>query len=103
MFIKAIEDGNFTAWPTLTAQHVKKYLEKLEATVKGHLNQTRKNVRSARPKTHHVSEDAAKEFEPHIIKHTNVVYAAIHAIEGHTYTDLTGRFRTTSSRGYTYI
>jgi hypothetical protein len=79
-FIKAIEAGNFTTWPTLMAQHVKKYLKKSEATVKGHLNQTRKNVKSTRPKTHHVSEDAEKEFEPHITKRTNVVYAAIHAI-----------------------
>jgi hypothetical protein len=102
-FIKAIESGNFTTCPTLTAQHVKKYLKKSEATVKGHLNQTRKNVRSTRPKTNHVSEDAAKEFEPHITKHTNVVYAAIHAIEGDTYTDLTGHFPTKSSQGYTYI
>jgi hypothetical protein len=31
------------------------------------------------------------------------VYAAIHDIDGHTYTDLTGRFPKTSSRGYKYI
>jgi hypothetical protein len=31
------------------------------------------------------------------------VYVAIHDIEGHTYTDLTGRFPKTSSRGYKYI
>jgi hypothetical protein len=73
--------------------------QKSDATVKGHLNQTRKNVRSKRPRTHHVSEDAAKEFEPHITKRTNVLYATIHAIEGHTYTDLMGRFPTSSSRG----
>jgi hypothetical protein len=34
---------------------------------------------------------------------TNAVYAAIHGIEGHTYTDTTGRFPKTSSRGYKYI
>jgi hypothetical protein len=99
-FIKAIEAGNFTTWPTLMAQHVKKYLEKTEATVKGRLNQTRTNVRITRPKTHNVSEDATNEFETHITKCTNVVHAAIHAIESQTYTDLMGRFPTTSSRGY---
>jgi hypothetical protein len=31
------------------------------------------------------------------------VYAAIHDIDGHTHTDLTGRFPKTSSRGYKYI
>jgi hypothetical protein len=49
-FVKAIKAGNFTTWPTLTPEHVNKYLEKSEATVKGHLNQTRKNVRSTKPK-----------------------------------------------------
>jgi hypothetical protein len=38
-FTKAIEVGNFVTWPTLTAQHVRKYLEKSEATIKGHRNQ----------------------------------------------------------------
>jgi hypothetical protein len=50
MFIKAIEAGNFMTWPTLTAQHVKRYLEKSEAIIKEHMNQTRKNVQSTRLK-----------------------------------------------------
>jgi hypothetical protein len=49
-FIKTIEAGNIVTWPTLTAQHVRKYLEKSEAKIKGHINQTSKNVRSTRPK-----------------------------------------------------
>jgi hypothetical protein len=60
-------------------------------------------VRSTRPKKKVTAPDEEVEYEPHITKHTNVVYAAIHALEGHTYTDLTGRFPTTSSRGYKYI
>jgi hypothetical protein len=106
-FVKAIEAGNFTTWPTLTAQHVKKYLGKSEATVKGHLNQTRKNVRSTRPKERKTAGDTTKiedeEFEPHITQRTNVIYSAIRSIEGHTYTNITGRFPTNSSRGYKYI
>jgi hypothetical protein len=43
-FIKAINVGNFATWPTLTAQHVKKYLEKPDASIKGHMNQQRANV-----------------------------------------------------------
>jgi hypothetical protein len=42
-FIKAIEAENFTTWPNLTVHHVKQYLEKPEATIKGHMNQQRKN------------------------------------------------------------
>jgi hypothetical protein len=102
-FIKAIKAGNFTTWPTLTAENVNKYLEKSEAAVKGHLNQTRKNVRSTKPKKRHNTQEDAQDYEPHITERTNVVYTAIHTINGHTYTDLTGRFPTTSSRGYKYI
>jgi hypothetical protein len=43
-FVRAIKAGNFTTWPILNPEHVKNYFEKSEATVKGHLNQTRKNV-----------------------------------------------------------
>jgi hypothetical protein len=49
MFIKAIEAGNFMTWPTLTAQHVNTYLVKSEATIKGHMNQTRKNFAEHMP------------------------------------------------------
>jgi hypothetical protein len=102
-FINDTEAGNFVTWPTLTAQHVRKYLEKSEETLKGHLNQTRKNVRSTLPKKKVTTPDEEVEYEPHITKCTNVVYAATHELEGSTYTDLTGRFPTTSSRGYKYI
>jgi hypothetical protein len=47
---KAIEAGNFTTWPNLTAQLIKQYLEKSEVTTKGHINQQRRNVRGTRPK-----------------------------------------------------
>jgi hypothetical protein len=102
-FVKAIKAGNFTTWPTPTPEHVNKYLEKSEATVKGHLNQTRKNVRSTKPKKKPDAREKTQDYEPHITERTNVVYAAIHYIDGHTYTDLTGRFPKTSIRGYKYI
>jgi hypothetical protein len=102
-FVRAIKAGNFTTWPTLNPEHVNKYLEKSEATVKGHLNQTRKNVRSTKPKKKHNAREETQDYEPPITGKTNVVYAAIHDVDGHTYTDLTGRFPKTSSRGYKYI
>jgi hypothetical protein len=72
-FIKAIEAGNFTTWPTLTSQHVKKYLEKSKATIKGHMNQTRKNVRCAHPKVKPIKQQTEDLFEPHLTARTNVV------------------------------
>jgi hypothetical protein len=102
-FTKATEAGNFMTWPTLTAQHVRKYLEKSEATIKGHLNQTSKNVRSTRPKKKVTTPEEDVEYEPHITKRTNVVYATTRELEGHTHTDITGRLPTRLSRGYRCI
>jgi hypothetical protein len=65
-FVKAIKAGNFTTWPTLTPEHVNKYLEKSEATVKGHLNQTRKNVRSTKPKKKHNTREETQDYKSHI-------------------------------------
>jgi hypothetical protein len=60
-------------------------------------------VRSTKPKKKPGAQEETQDYEPHITERTNVVYAAIHDIEGHTYTDLTGRFPKKSSRGYKYI
>jgi hypothetical protein len=45
-FLKSIDAGNIATWPTLTAQHVKKYLEKSDTSIKGHMNQQLQSVRS---------------------------------------------------------
>ena len=49
--IKAIKAGNFTGWPMLNELNVSKYYPETTKIPKGHLNQTRKNVRSTNPKT----------------------------------------------------
>jgi hypothetical protein len=105
-FIKAIELGNFTTWPNITAHHVKQYLEKSEATIKGHINQQRKNVRCTNPKERvktSATEENEPEVEPRIMECTNLIHAKIYDTEGHIYTDLTGRFPSISSGGYKYI
>jgi hypothetical protein len=103
-FIKAIQAGNFSTWTTLTAQHVKQYLETLESNNKGHMNQQRKNVRSTLRKENATAQDEEDNMSETHTKHkTNLIYAVVHNIEGHTYTYLTGRFPAVSSRGYKYI
>ncbi len=47
-WLKAIKVGNYTGWPLLNEQNIKKYYPKTTETPKGHLNQTRKNVRSTK-------------------------------------------------------
>jgi len=46
--IKAINAGNFIGWPLLTKKNVNKYYHDADETQQGHMNQTRKNVRSTK-------------------------------------------------------
>ena len=45
-WIKAIKAGNFMGWTLLTKTNMKKYYPETSETLKGHTDQTRKNVRS---------------------------------------------------------
>ena len=47
-WLKAIAAGIFIGWPLLNVRNVKKYYPETTETPKGHLNQTRKNVRSTK-------------------------------------------------------
>ena len=49
-WIQAIKAGNYVGWPILTEQNVSKYYPETDETIKGHMNQTRKNVRSTKTK-----------------------------------------------------
>jgi hypothetical protein len=51
-WLKAIKAGNYVGWPMLTERNVQKYYPKTTKTAKGHLNQTRKNVRSTKLRQH---------------------------------------------------
>ncbi len=49
-WLKAIKMGNYIGLPLLTERNVQKYYPETTETTKGHLNQTRKNVRSTKVK-----------------------------------------------------
>jgi hypothetical protein len=48
--ITAIQRGFFQSWPGLTTAAINKHLLKSEATMKGHINQTRTNIQSTKTK-----------------------------------------------------
>jgi hypothetical protein len=50
-WLKAIKAGNYVGWPMLNESNVQKYYPKTIETLKGHLNQTRKNVQSTKEKS----------------------------------------------------
>ena len=51
MWLKAIKSGNFTGWSIINERTVAKYYPETTETPKGHLNQTRKHVRSTKHKS----------------------------------------------------
>ena len=95
-WLKAIAAGNFIGWPLLNVQNVKKYYPETTETPKGHLNQTRKNVRST------------KEFETSdgtTLKGKKLRDIGIHVynVRETIFLDQTGKFPKRSQRGYKYI
>ena len=106
---QAIEKNFFTTWPGLTADAVRKYLPKSLATAKGHLKSSPKNLRStskirpiiSSPQPSTVMTTPPSTLEPTV--RTHLVYAKVIAITGQIYSDQTGRFPVTSSRGNKYI
>ena len=103
-WIHAIKQGHFATWPGLTAKAVTRHLPKSIATVKGHLDQERKNKHST--KLPNVPDDDMSPTPPSPPGiRTNHIYAdAIAATPtGQIFSDLTGRFPHQSSQGHKYI
>jgi hypothetical protein len=119
MWCAAIDKGLLTTWPGLTAAQVRKYAPRSTATVKGHLDQQRANLRSTKPKpppppglpappsndvkTSPSLTDDALDLNPAPEQRTHHLYAAIHEATGQIYTDQTGRFVTPSLSGNEYL
>ena len=110
---QAVKNGNFITWPGLTPDTVAKYYTDTVYTAKGHLDQERKNLHSTKlikplPLT------PAEEFLLHndhfpndekLTKPTNNCMSMLVPFQAKEtgYSDLTGRFPFTSSRGYQYL
>ena len=94
-FIDAVSKGYFNSWSGLNTKAITKYLSNEIATSKGHLDQARRNQRP----TEHTNFSPVSD-NPNIP--TNQLFATIE-LAGKIYTDQTGRFPITSSRGSKYI
>ena len=114
-FIKAIEKGNFISWPGLSVNLINKHLPPNEATAKGHLNQERKNLQSTKPsiilrhkiKLENQDDEQSDLFPPSETPNTKShhCFASIVSFEqtAKAYSDQTGKFPYTSSRGHKYL
>ena len=108
--IKAIQHDNLLGIPGLTEHAVKKYLPESTATIKGHLHQTRENIRSTRlhakllvEQENNINDDL-KPHENKMAPCELFCFAAVaNEIKGTVYTDLPGRFPARSYKGNQYI
>ena len=106
-FFAAINKGNFSTWPGLTALLISKHLPKILAIAKGHAKLAQKNVRSMRPPalTPYPTPDLPVTSDPPPAPDTRTKTIRITVIEPSDLLamDITSRFSTISSRGYNYI
>jgi hypothetical protein len=79
-------------------ENLRKYLSKSDATSKGHMNQIRQNILSTQPSVDQPAQ------EPDMVQEDkcNYMYAVLMETN-QIYTDLTGRFSTTSLSANKYI
>ena len=105
----ALKRGFLVNFPGLTATLLRKYPPTSRATIKGHLDQTRKNVRSTKHSTTHFALNAITDFYPTDAPHSDnnsTIFADILDIPsttGQIFTDQPGRFIAPSSTGNNYI
>ena len=89
--------NNFlSTWPRLAEQLVLKFLPKSETTAKEHIRKSFKGKQSTRPK-----EPSETPSQNPARTHSVILQAT--DLAGKFYTDQTGRFPVTSSRGFKYI
>ena len=60
-WLKAIKSGNYESWSGLTYNNAAKYCPSADDTIKGHMVQTRQNVRSTKPKKKDIEADRIKK------------------------------------------
>ena len=92
-WIKAIKAGNFAGWPMLNQRNVANYYPETTETSKGYLNQTRKNVRSTKPKTKPWEEADTTTLRG---KKVRDVYTKVYDVHNAVFSNQTGQFPTRS-------
>jgi hypothetical protein len=96
--LHAVKDEHLITWPGLTEDAINKHLKLTPATVMGHMNQRRQNIRS----TSRAPAEKQQPPDKDLGTKTRLVYAVI-VDQGQLYTDLTGKFPVRSSKANSYV
>ena len=111
--LRALQKGYLPPFPGLSVKTLRKHPPKSDATVKGHLDSVRKNLKSTKqPQEKTPTEltqaieqllDDAFPTQPIDNDRSHYVYLNISETRGLVHSDLTGRFPVPSSKGYHYL
>ncbi|KAL7534171.1 hypothetical protein ACHAWF_006436, partial [Thalassiosira exigua] len=99
-WLAAIEAGNFVGWPLLTVRNVKKYYPETTETPKGHMNQTRKNVRTTKAPPQPFERCDTSKLKG---KKERDIFTKVYDVRETIYSDQTGQFPTRSMSGNKYV
>ena len=90
-WIKAIKAETYIGWPMLTKRNAARYYPDTKETPKCHLNQSRKNIRSTKPKR--ITLEVPKTAT-HQVKKTRDIYASVCEVRNTIFSGQTGQFPT---------
>ena len=99
-WIMAVKAGNYTGWPMLNERNIKNYYPETTETPKGHLNQTRKNVRSTKQKPIPMETPNIATLSGQKVRD---VYTKVYEVRNTVFSNQTGQFPTRSHPGNKYI
>ena len=102
-WLRAIKVGNFHGRPLLNLRNVKKYYPETVETAKGHMNYTRKNVRSTKKKSKKANEFKTANTTTLRGKKERDVHIEVYDTQKTSHSDQTGAFSTQSQRNNKYI
>ncbi|KAL7480786.1 hypothetical protein ACHAW6_006449 [Cyclotella cf. meneghiniana] len=101
---KSIDKGYFQGWNGLTSERVCCFIKPSKYNLMGHLDQKRQGIRSTKSSTDDTTLDPMAE-PPQVPCNdkTNMVFMTMVDIKAKLFTDQTGQFPVTFSRGNNYI
>ena len=99
-WIKTIKAGSYVVWPMLTENNVARYYPDTNETPKRHLNQSRKNVRSTKPKRTALEVPKTATLQGHKARD---VYTSMYEVRKNFFSEQTWQFPTYLQQGNKYI
>ena len=99
-WIKAIKSGNYVGRPMLPERNVARYYPDTNETPKGHLNQSRNNFRSIKPKRTPLEVPKTETLQGHKARD---VYTSVYEVKNSVFSNQTEQSPTRSQQGNKYI